>query len=54
MHTVMYFATGVMQSTPPGAQYDDYFVHLYGTLPRNNIPDYNGSQIQVDRIELEG
>ncbi|MBL8079931.1 MAG: hypothetical protein JNM55_18325 [Anaerolineales bacterium] len=24
--------------------------HLYGT----NVPDYNGSQIQVDRIEVEG
>jgi putative hemolysin len=27
-------------------------VHLYGTLV-SNIPDYNGSQIQVDRIEVE-
>jgi len=27
-------------------------VHLYGTLI-SNIPDYNGSQIQVDRIEVE-
>lgn len=27
-------------------------VHLYGTL-LSNIPDYNGSQIQVDRIEVE-
>jgi len=27
-------------------------VHLYGTL-LSNVPDYNGSQIQVDRIELE-
>jgi hypothetical protein len=76
---------GVIQSTPPGAQYDDYFerqdlgqmiyfgidsmdpavqaqiealrdsgkiVHLYGTL-FSNVPDYNGSQIQVDRIEVE-
>jgi len=25
-------------------------VHLYGTL-LSNVPDYNGSQIQVDRIE---
>jgi putative hemolysin len=74
---------GVIRSTPPGAQYDDYFerqdlgqvvrfgidsmnpavksqiealrdtgriVHLYGTLLKD-LPDYNGSQIQVDRIE---
>ena len=74
---------GVIESTDPGAQYDDYFerqdlgqviyfgidsmdpavlsqiealrdsgriVHLYGTL-LSNVPDYNGSQIQVDRIE---
>jgi putative hemolysin len=27
-------------------------VHLYGLL-NNNLPDYNGSQIQVDRIEIE-
>jgi len=27
-------------------------VHLYGTL-FSNVPDYNGSQIQVDRIEIE-
>jgi len=76
---------GVIKSTEPGAQYDDYFerqdlgqiiyfgidsmdpavksqikalrdsgkiVHLYGTLI-SNIPDYNGSQIEVDRIEVE-
>lgn len=77
---------GVIKSTPPGAQYDDYFerqdlpgqvinfgidssdpavksriealrdsgkiVHLYGTL-FSNVPDYNGSQIQVDRIQME-
>jgi putative hemolysin len=76
---------GVIRSTDPGAQYDDYFerrdlgqqfiyfgidsmdpavksqiealrdsgkiVHLYGTL-LSNVPDYNGSQIQVDRIEV--
>jgi len=28
-------------------------VHLYGTL-LSTVPDYNGSQIQVDRIEVEG
>src|SRR4030042_4004922 len=28
-------------------------VHLYGTL-LSNVPDYNGSQILVDRIEVEG
>jgi putative hemolysin len=77
---------GVIKSTAPGAQYDDYFarqdlggiiyfgidsldpavkvqivasrdsgkiVHLYGTL-LSNVPDYNGSQVQVDRIEVEG
>ena len=77
---------GVIKSTEPGAQYDDYFerqdlgqiiyfgidsmdpavksqietlrdsgkiVHLYGTL-LSNVPDYNGSQIQVVRIEVEG
>ena len=27
-------------------------VHLYGTL-FSNVPDYNGSQIQVDRIDVE-
>jgi len=27
-------------------------VHLYGTL-LSNVPDYNGSQIQVDLIEVE-
>jgi putative hemolysin len=77
---------GVIKSTAPGAQFDDYFerrdlgqviyfgidsmnpevkaqiealrnsgtiVHLYGTL-LSNVPDYNGSQIQVERIEVEG
>jgi putative hemolysin len=76
---------GVIKSTPPGAQYDDYFerqdlgqiiyfgidsmdpaissqiealrdsgkiVHLYGTL-FSNVPDYNGSQIQVNRIDVQ-
>jgi putative hemolysin len=76
---------GIIKSTPPGAQYDDYFerqdlggsiyfgidsvdpavqaqiealrdsgkiVHLYGTL-LSNVPDYNGSQVQVDRIEVD-
>jgi putative hemolysin len=76
---------GVIKSTPPGTQYDDYFerqdlggpinfgidsldpavqaqvvalrdsgkiVHLYGTL-FSNVPDYNGSQVQVDRLEVE-
>lgn len=77
---------GVIKSTEPGAQYDDYFerqdlgqqfiyfgidsmdpaiqaqiealrdsgkiVHLYGTL-FSNVPDYNGSQVRVDRIEVE-
>lgn len=76
---------GVIKSTPPGAQYDDYFerqdlggsiyfgidskvpevksqieslrdsgkiVHLYGTL-FSNVPDYNGSQVQIDRIEID-
>ncbi len=28
-------------------------VHLYGTL-LSNVPDYNGSQIRVDHIEVEG
>jgi uncharacterized protein len=77
---------GVIKSTQPGAQYDDYFerrdlgqiiyfgidsmdsavqaqikalrdsgkiVHLYGKL-LSNVPDYNGSQVQVDRIEVAG
>jgi putative hemolysin len=77
---------GVIKSTEPGAQFDDYFerqdftqiitfgidsrdpalksqiealrdsgkiVHLYGTL-LSNVPDYNGSQIQVDRIQVDG
>ena len=76
---------GVIKSTEPGAQYDDYFerqdlgqiiffgiesldptvqaqikalrdsgkiVHLYGTL-FSNVPDYTGSQVLVDRIEVE-
>ena len=76
---------GVIKSTEPGAQYDDYFerqdlgqiiyfgiesmdpavqeqinalrdsgkiVHLYGTL-LSNVPDFNGSQVQVERIEVE-
>jgi putative hemolysin len=76
---------GVIKSTPPGAQYDDYFerrdlgesiyfgidsmvpevksqietqrdsgkiVHLYGTL-FSNVPDFNGSQVQVNRIDVE-
>ncbi len=28
-------------------------VHLFGTL-FSNVPDYNGSQVQVDRIDVEG
>jgi putative hemolysin len=28
-------------------------VHLYGAI-LSNVPDYNGSQIRVDRIEVEG
>jgi putative hemolysin len=76
---------GVIKSTLPGAQYDDYFerhdlgqiiyfgidstdpaiqaqikelrdsskiVHLHGML-FSNVPDYNGSQVRVDRIEVE-
>ena len=76
---------GVIKSTAPGSQYDDYFelwtngqiiyfgidsmdpaiqeqikalrdsgkiVYLYGTL-FSNVPDYNVSQILVDRIEVE-
>lgn len=76
---------GVIKSTDPGSQFDDYFerqdlgqalyfgidsmdpmvksqieslrdsgriVHLYGTLV-SNVPDYNGSQILVDRVEVE-
>jgi len=77
---------GVIESTEPGAQYDDFFerqdlgqqfiyfgidsidpviqaqikelrdsgkiIHLYGTL-LSNVPDSNGSQVQVDRIEVE-
>lgn len=27
-------------------------VHLYGTL-FSNVPDYNGSQVQIDRIEID-
>jgi hypothetical protein len=77
---------GIIGSTEPGAQYDDYFerqdlgqiiyfgiesrdpavqsqiealrdtgtiVHLYGTV-LSNVPDYNGSQILVERIEING
>ena len=28
-------------------------VHLFGTL-LSNVPDYNGSQVQVNRIEVQG
>ena len=28
-------------------------VHLYGAL-FSNVPDYNGSQVLVSRIEVEG
>jgi hypothetical protein len=77
---------GIIKSTEPGSQYDDYLelwtngqiiyfgidsmdpavqaqikairdsgkiVHLYGTL-FSNVPDYNGSQVRVDRIKVEG
>jgi putative hemolysin len=76
---------GVIKSTEPGAEFDDYFerqdlgqviyfgidsldptvraqikalrdsgkiIHLYGTL-FSNVPDYNGSQVQVDHIEVD-
>ncbi len=76
--------SGIIKSTEPGAQYDDYFerqdlgqpilfgidamdpavqsqikalrdsgtlVRVYGTL-LSNVPDYNGSQIQVTRIQV--
>jgi len=76
---------GVIKSTEPGAQFDDYFerqdlgqiiyfgidsmdpavkpqiealrdsgkiVHVYGVLV-SNVPDYNGSQILVERIVVE-
>ncbi len=76
---------GVIKSTEPGAQFDDYFerqdlggsiyfgidsldpeveaqfqelrdsgkvVHLFGTL-FSNVPDFNGSQILVERIVIE-
>ena len=76
---------GVIRSTPPDAQFDDYFerqdlgqvftfgidslnptvrpqiealrdsgkiVHLFGKL-LSNVPDVNGSQVQVERIEIE-
>jgi putative hemolysin len=76
---------GLIKSTEPGAQYDDFFerqdlgqiiyfgidsmdpavkyqiealrdsgkiAHLYGKL-FSNVPDYNGSQILVERIEVE-
>lgn len=76
---------GVIKSTEPGAQFDDYFerqdlgqsisfgvdsrdpavqsqiealrdsgriVHIFGTLV-SNMPDYNGSQILVERMEFE-
>jgi biotin operon repressor len=28
-------------------------IHIYGTL-LSNVPDYNGSQILVERIEVNG
>jgi putative hemolysin len=76
---------GVIKSTEPGSQYDDYFerqdlggailfgidsldpairsqieelrdsgkiVHISGTL-FSNVPDTNGSQVQVDEIRVE-
>jgi hypothetical protein len=54
---IIYFG---IDSTDPAIQAQinvlrtsDKNVHLYGTL-LSNVPDYNGSQVQVDRIEVEG
>ncbi len=53
---VIYFGIDSMDSTVK-AQIEALrdsgkVVHLYGTL-LSNVPDYNGSQIQVDRIVVE-
>jgi putative hemolysin len=43
----------VVQSQIKALRDSGKVVHLYGTL-LSNVPDYNGSQIQVGRIEVEG
>jgi hypothetical protein len=54
---IIYFGIDSMdptvQSQIKGLRDSGKIVHLYGTL-LSNIPDYNGSQLQVDRIEVEG
>jgi hypothetical protein len=55
-HKIIYFG---IDSTNPAVKSQiealrdsGKIVHLYGTL-LSNVPDYNGSQIQVDRIEVD-
>jgi putative hemolysin len=54
---IIYFGIDSMDSVVKAqivAQRDSSrIVHLYGTL-LSNVPDYNGSQVQVERIEVEG
>ncbi len=42
----------VVKSQIESLRDSDKIVHLYGTLV-SNVPDYNGSQILVERIEVE-
>ena len=53
---ILYFGLDSMDPTVKSqieAQRDSgTVVHIYGTLV-SNVPDYNGSQILVDRIEVE-
>jgi putative hemolysin len=48
----IYSMDPVVQSQIKAQRDSGRIVHLYGML-LSNVPDYNGSQIQVDRIELE-
>jgi hypothetical protein len=54
---IMYFGIASMdpavQAQIKALRDSGKIVHLYGTL-LSNVSDFNGSQIQVDRIEVEG
>jgi putative hemolysin len=54
---IIYFGIDSMdpevKSQIEGLRDSGKIVHLYGTL-FSNVPDYNGSQVQVDRLEVEG
>ena len=46
-------ARGAIQSQIDALRDSAKIVHLYGTL-LSNVPDYNGLQILVDRIDVRG